>query len=285
MVLEVAPSHSQVTSDNMFSAESAAGAQIGWSRLKEDSVRVAAGLRDKLSLSPSPFTSTPGKKHRSAVVSPIVLIHLPNCLPYAPIKFGTLAAGLTVSMANPALTAGEMAHIISLSRPAVIVTQPSALQVVRDALALVKDPELDQRFSQSGRVFTVDLAGGDYGLDVHPSASLERRTSGLLTRDWKWLMDPAQPPFTIERMSGEENRRRAAFILWSSGTSGKSKGQVGGLFDFELDPWSLIKISWHSVVVSHRAFIANVQMLWYGYPWMGPNEVCSHSFSFQQPFN
>jgi 4-coumarate--CoA ligase len=129
-------------------------------------------------------------------------------------------------MANPALTAGEMAHIIGLTRPALIVTQPtsSAVKVIKDALSILSDAELDRRFYTQGRLFSVDLDSGDYGLDTNPTISLEKRVSGMLVRDWKWLLDYSGPAFEIEPMRGDENARRAAFILWSSGTSGKSKG-------------------------------------------------------------
>lgn len=68
------------------------GAQLSHQRLQADTMRYAAGLRYTLGLLPAP---TPGSS-REPIVSPVVLMHSPNCLPFVPIMLGAQAAQLTV---------------------------------------------------------------------------------------------------------------------------------------------------------------------------------------------
>ena len=91
---------------------------------------------------------------------------------------------------------------------------------------------------RSQRIWLVDLAkGADYygtGLNASgiPAATLDKR-------DWINLLRPppghphansSEPdslqrlPFAVQEMNKEELQRRVAIILWSSGTTGKSKG-------------------------------------------------------------
>lgn len=110
--------------------------------------------------------------------------------------------------------------------------------VIEQALQGLSDPQLRASLTLQ-KVFTVDPSAGDYGTnETGQSAQLSSSYSNE-TRDWKWLL--GKESFTIEPYQGDESERRAAIIIWSSGTSGKSKG----------------------VVLSHRAMVSNLQMTWY----------------------
>lgn len=162
--------------------------------------------------------------NRGAVVSPIVLLHLPNCLPFAVLAFGVLASGMTVryfrarrkrrlwgdadcslrtavdqfTAANPVLTPSEIAHILSLSKPAVIVTTPSGLANFQAAFAtLDQSLQAELGYATKGNVFIVDVDADDYGASAsslaQPASSI---VGGWRVQNWKTLL-PANPvPFT-----------------------------------------------------------------------------------------
>lgn len=110
---------------------------------------------------------------------------------------------------------------------------------MKAALASLDDDTLRAPVYQ-GKIFTVDTEREDYGATLHnPSAT--GQASG--TRDWKRLLVGQPDDFQVARFShSDESARRCATIIWSSGTSGKSKG----------------------VVLSHRYFSFGTQTVWYG---------------------
>lgn len=81
--------------------DSVTGAQVSWQRTRSDALRVARGLRTMDFLKPPPFTKPSTKSGGGTVLSPIVMVHLPNHIAYGPILFGVWAAGLTASTVNP----------------------------------------------------------------------------------------------------------------------------------------------------------------------------------------
>lgn len=170
-------------------------------------------------------------------MSPIVLIHLPNSLPFAPILYGVLAAGLTATMANPALTSGELAWILQNAKPQAVVTTPDGWRSLTKALDDLDDSALRATLLCGDRIFTVDPASDDYG-STPPSPRTPSPGSG--PRDWKVLLSRA-PLAAPVALTPTECRARTAVILWSSGTSGKSKG----------------------VLLSHRALTATLAALWH----------------------
>lgn len=127
-----------------------------------------------------------------------------------------------------------------MGRPAVIVTTTGegGIDIIQAALDLVEDQSM-ARSIRDGRLFTVDMAADDYGLTVAP-----RAPSSAGVQDWKALLsdDISNVKYPTYDASRNESQRRAALILWSSGTSGKSKG----------------------VIMSHYALVASVQALFYG---------------------
>lgn len=203
-------------------------------RTQQDALKIAAGLH-ALGLKPAASTNS-----SSAIVSPTILIHLPNCLAFAPLLFGVFASGLTATMANPALTSGELAWILQNSEPQAVITTPEGWPVLKKAIAESDSQKVESALMNNGdRIFIVDPANDDYGLTNVAVASARARTYAG-TRDWRALLGRQALKKPVSFPSDEYTRRTAA-ILWSSGTSGKSKG----------------------VVLSHSSLVANLPGLWH----------------------
>lgn len=163
------------------------------------------------------------------------MIHLPNCLPFATVMMGTLAAGLTATLASPSLTGTELTWVIKNSRPRVVFTAKPLLGAIEHAL----DAQEDALYRDSVRVFTIDVARDLYPLspDSHPEDG-----------DWKMLITPVTSPLTTAHpFSPESAVTRTAIILWSSGTSGRSKG----------------------VLLSHQAINFSTASLWHDADFYG----------------
>ncbi|ETS63261.1 hypothetical protein PaG_01536 [Moesziomyces aphidis] len=111
------------------------------------------------------------------------------------------------------------------------------------------------------RVWTVDISSG---MDYY-GTNFDRNgvASAHDPRDWTHLLLPPpgskaegsiasldRPAFTPAPMTPEEQQRRIAFVLWSSGTTGQSKG----------------------VLISHRALVSNTLGIWDSNPhFSGPS--------------
>ncbi|KAF7563292.1 hypothetical protein G7046_g820 [Stylonectria norvegica] len=185
---------------------------LTYSQLRNDALAFAAGLQalgldaeDLQTLPPTPTCVRPE-------VAPVVLIQLPNCLPFATAFMGTLASGLTSTLISPALKTKEIAWVLQNARPRVIITAKPFMEAMQQAL-LAQD---DQAYFSRIPVYSVDLAGDTYPLP-HDEVSVE---------DWRALLLTATPRsvHTASRFSPEQALTRTAVILWSSGTSGRSKG-------------------------------------------------------------
>ena len=121
-------------------------------------------------------------------------------------------------MANPALTTPEIAKIIVKCRPAAIFT--ANLSVIQAAVAEIGDETLTHRYKSGGRVFLIDPHADDYGL-APPARPPVANPAG-----WRVASHTAvrgSQPFKIAPMRGDENVRRVACMLNSSGTGGNSK--------------------------------------------------------------
>ncbi|KAJ9162062.1 Acetyl-CoA synthetase-like protein [Coniochaeta hoffmannii] len=178
-------------------------------QIRKDALAVAAGLRslgldanDLKVLPPTPTCSRPE-------IAPIVVVQLPNCLPYAPILLGIFASGLTATLVSPALTSSEIAWVLQSARPRVIITSTTYLPAMTAAL----DSQTDKAYFSSLPIFTYDPA-----TDVYPSPP-----KSPSPRDWTSLLS-AHPMRSSHPLPYNTPTTRTAIILWSSGTSGRSKG-------------------------------------------------------------
>lgn len=195
-------------------------------RLHHDALAVAAGLQHLHGLDPNVTQSLPATATCSApTIAPVVLIQLGNSLQFATLMLGTLAAGLTVTLASPSLTSPEIAWILRNARPQVIITDKLCLAAMNEAIGA----QDDKSFFAKTPVYTVDVAGDKYpSLDASPSP-----------QDWKALL--TSPSKSVAKPAKLDPKNRTAVILWSSGTSGRSKG----------------------VLLSHQAINFSVASLWH----------------------
>lgn len=180
----------------------------------------------------------------------MVLIQLPNCLAFASILFGTFASGLTASLASPALTATEISWILQNARPRAIVTAKACLAAMREAL---KSQE-DTAFFANVPVFTVDVATDPYlsttTATATTAAAAAKPSSSLspLEQDWSALLKTPLLPARSHQLAESSAPNRTAVILWSSGTSGRSKG----------------------VLISHGALVFATASIWFDADWHRP---------------
>lgn len=138
-----------------------------------------------------------------------MLVQLPNCLPYAPVLLGIFASGMTATLVSPALTSSEIAWILQSARPRVIITSKACLPAMTAAL----DSQADKSYFSSLPIFTFDPE-----TDVYPLAPRNRSPS-----DWTSLLS-SHPMQSSHPLPHNSPSTRTAVILWSSGTSGRSKG-------------------------------------------------------------
>lgn len=162
----------------------------------------------------------------------MVLVQLPNCLPFATVVLGTWAAGLTATLVSPALTSKETAWVLKNSRPRLIITAKPCLESMRQAIS----QQEDRAYFEHLEVFVVDVANDD----TYP-----RVGQGPGRKDgWRSLLSPTTSGTTVstaDAVPPEAALSRAAVMLWSSGTSGTSKG----------------------VLLSHNALNFSVASLWH----------------------
>ncbi|SNX81312.1 related to 4-coumarate-CoA ligase 1 [Melanopsichium pennsylvanicum] len=262
------------------------GAQLSFSRLKADSLRLARSLQT-LTGPPIPFVSDPSRPN-DPIHAPrtTVLLHIPNGMVWPLLALGTVAANLTVCPISTYLSPRELAYILAKARPQVLITSVGAEGEVplRKALqSLLDSPPTDNgqvkgseikawaqelardwdevksaRLEKSNqtpfhrrRVWTVDVnsAMDYYGTNVNRHSV----SAAHDPCDWTHLLLPPpgskaegsvmsldRPAFVASPMVPEEQARRIAFVLWSSGTTGQSKG----------------------VLLSHRALVSNTLGVW-----------------------
>ncbi|EON67618.1 hypothetical protein W97_06761 [Coniosporium apollinis CBS 100218] len=121
-------------------------------------------------------------------------------------------------MANPALTASELAWILQNAKPQAIVTTLDGWKTLRRAIEELSDNVVRQTLLRDDRIFTVDPTSDPYGTASHTPGPPPPGA-----RDWKALLSspPLKSPIPF---TPSECLARTAVIIWSSGTSGKSKG-------------------------------------------------------------
>lgn len=196
------------------------------SQLQRDALALAAGLQAIHGLNPNEVVALPPTPTcKRPEIAPLVLIQLPNCLPFATLFLGTIAAGLTATLVSPALTSHELAWVLQNARPKVIITATACLRAMKEAIAMQDDKAVFENIP----VYSVDVAKDSYpGTPDTPSR-----------QDWRRLLE--SPIRHISKPAAFDARSRTALILWSSGTSGRSKG----------------------VMLSHHALCFSVASLWH----------------------
>ncbi|KAK3337650.1 hypothetical protein B0T19DRAFT_413247 [Cercophora scortea] len=209
---------SRIEDDRPIFVDNATERAITYGQIRTDALAFASGLLS-LGLSPSDVRKLPPTPTcpEGAEVAPIVLIQLPNGLAITPILLGTFAAGLTATMVSPSLTSDEISWIVQNARPRVIITAKSCLGNMRAALA----KQADQTYFSSVPLFTVD--GG--ASDLYPNHNTTTTTTTTTSpTDWTSLLTTPHPPPHPTPFPPSSAAVRTAVILWSSGTSGRSKG-------------------------------------------------------------
>lgn len=129
------------------------------------------------------------------------------------------------------MTPPEIAHILTLSKPACIVTTPSGIPNFQAAFKLLPSELQSQLgYSTKGNVFVVDPDADDYGASSSSFRPASETINGWKVQDWKALLPhdttSSKTVFIPPKYTGDEDAKRAAMIFWSSGTSGKSKGVI-----------------------------------------------------------
>ncbi|CAM1503649.1 Fc.00g012400.m01.CDS01 [Cosmosporella sp. VM-42] len=187
---------------------------LSYSQLRRDALALAEGFR-QLGLDPEELQAMPATPTcKRPEIAPVILIQLPNCLPFATALMGVFASGLTATLVSPALTSKELAWVLKNARPRVIIAAETCLSAMNQALE-DQDKE-DQGYFGRVRVFSVNLAADPYPLS--PTENADR------AGDWRQLLAPASRSAPRKCFSPEAALTRTAVILWSSGTSGRSKG-------------------------------------------------------------
>ncbi|KAL2121717.1 hypothetical protein VTJ04DRAFT_2172 [Mycothermus thermophilus] len=230
----VPPAHivPQIEGSRKIFVDNKSDRALTYSQLQQDARAVAAALlrrgldpKDVIKLPPTP--SCPAGPE----IAPIVLIQLPNCLPFAPILLGTFAAGMTATLVSPALTSDEIAWVLQNARPRLIITAATCVPAMKDAVAKQADPAAYSAIP----ILTVDVAA-----DTYPQPP----QSTPAPSDWRTLLAPGPGPLVSDAapvFPPSTAAARTAVILWSSGTSGRSKG----------------------VLLSHHALNSSIAALWH----------------------
>jgi 4-coumarate--CoA ligase len=141
----------------------------------------------------------------------VVLIVSPNTISFPIVLYGTLAAGLCVSPANPAYTAQELLHQYRDSGAKAIFAHPSLVPTALQALTLGGLGETEAR----ARVIACDNDGlADSSISDSSKKAQLLRLTDLLGKGS--LLEEA-------RFEGDD-ANETAFLCYSSGTTGKPKG-------------------------------------------------------------
>lgn len=236
---------------------------LTWQELQRRSLVVGHHLNHQLGLNPSAMvpskTSQLPSGRSSGLLSPVVLLHLPNGTAFVTVLLGALAAGLTLSMVNPAFTCHELVDVLRSAKPSLIVTSSSGLDTLLNALALIEETQLRTRLSQHIYIADPPHSAALASLSqLDSQITIPRETpngDNVTLVSWSTLLQPSPigstpyQPFQFTQPH-YESRSRIAAIIWSSGTSGKSKG----------------------VLCSHYAMIHSIISFWHQKLDYGPDE-------------
>ncbi|KAI9493745.1 4-coumarate-CoA ligase 2 [Zychaea mexicana] len=128
-----------------------------------------------------------------------VCFYSPNNINMAPIYTGVMSAGMTISPANTSYVAGELQRQLEIGEAKMLIAHPSNLDIALEAAAAAGLPQ--------SNIFS-----------VMPDPQ------GRVPLWSDVLIDLNQPPLPPVKISHEESVNTVAYLCFSSGTTGKSKG-------------------------------------------------------------
>ncbi|KAF8523790.1 hypothetical protein BU17DRAFT_43688, partial [Hysterangium stoloniferum] len=192
--------------------DSSSPESIDYETLRRDSLRLANGIRGRFG---KPLIANHFGSRSSA--GPVVLIHLPNCVSWPVIALGFFAAGWTVTGSNPHSTVSELAHIIKLCEPRVIICRPAGdgADNIRKACIAAEHKKVDIFLavpsSSSDDRWTTLLS--DHELEIEPFVQANTRLALILWTSGKHRFSHC-------------NHFAAFNVVTLAGTTGKSKGAM-----------------------------------------------------------
>ncbi|KAI9023936.1 hypothetical protein DFJ74DRAFT_767471 [Hyaloraphidium curvatum] len=172
--------------------------------------------------------AAPGTPWGGADESTIVAVYSPNQLFYMTVLFGTLRAGGTVTTANPNYTADELASQLEDSGATIVVAGESAVAKAVKAMERVGLPTsnllvLPDDATRPGlRGFAAEDFGPARAVSVHTVIASGAGVKDTFMDEETGKQVPILPP--LKFAGPEDSKQKTAFIVYSSGTTGRSKG-------------------------------------------------------------
>lgn len=117
----------------------------------------------------------------------------------APIYFGVMAAAMTISPANTSYVSSEIQRALTVGNAKILIAHPRNLDIALDAAQAVGIPR--------SHVF-----------------SIIRDPQQRVPMWMDVLVDYNQPGLPPVKLTHEESKNTVAYLCFSSGTTGKSKG-------------------------------------------------------------
>ncbi|KAI7847802.1 hypothetical protein BDC45DRAFT_525161 [Circinella umbellata] len=128
-----------------------------------------------------------------------VCFYSPNNINMMPIYLGTMAAGITISPANTSYVSSELQRQLQVSEAKILIAHPQGLDVALDAAAAV-------------------------GMSRSHVFSVIRDPQQRVPYYRDVFIDHSQPELSPVEMTHNESVHTVAYLCFSSGTTGRSKG-------------------------------------------------------------
>ncbi|KAH7281007.1 hypothetical protein KP509_36G025100 [Ceratopteris richardii] len=198
--------------------DSSTGAYLTYGQLKTQVFSLAAGL--------SSFGIQPGD---------VVLFLSPNSIPFAVSMLAIMACGAVVTPTNPLNTPSEIAKQASDSRAKFVVSIPHLLHKLPKGLPLLLLKDIDINDIENLNLRSEITPTGKH-INAHALAQVLARLGVPRFATFSQLLQHRVPSTSSDYRGSQDH---TAALLYSSGTTGKSKG----------------------VILTHRNFIAQILIL------------------------